>query len=126
MIRKSLKKFKQESSRKRYRRKLTIRNKVEGTAERPRIVIHRSNKNIAVQVIDDAAGKTLASAQTFGKAAVGGAKANKEGAALVGKALAEKMTSAGIKAAVYDRAGYKYHGVVKQIAESIRENGVQI
>lgn len=125
MIRKQKRKLKSPTEAKRYRRRLKIRKTVSGTAERPRVVIFRSAKNISAQVIDDVAGKTLASVQSFGKNGVE-AKANKEGAEKVGKALAEKLSSANLKNVVFDRAGYKYHGVIKTFADTLRESGIQL
>jgi large subunit ribosomal protein L18 len=125
MIRKNKRKLKNPTEAKRYRRRLNIRKTVSGTAERPRVVIFRSAKNISAQVIDDVAGKTLASVQSFGKNGVE-AKANKEGAEKVGKALADKLSAANINNVVFDRAGYKYHGVVKSFADTLRESGIQL
>lgn len=125
MIRKQQRKLKNPNEAKRYRRRLKIRKTVSGTAERPRVVIFRSAKNISAQVIDDVAGKTLVSVQSFGKNGVE-AKANKEGAEKVGKALAEKLSTANVKNVVFDRAGYKYHGVVKTFADTLRESGIQL
>ncbi len=125
-MRKQIAKIKNDSDKRRYRRRLSIRMKVEGTTERPRICAFRSNKHITVQVIDDSQNKTLFSVQTFGKNAVVGAKATKEGAKLVGAALAEKMKGAKLEKAVFDRAGYKYTGVVASLVEAVRENGIQI
>jgi len=108
------------------RRRLKIRKTVIGSDLRPRVCISKSNKNIFVQVIDDAASKTLFSAQTFGKNAVKGAKANVEGAKLVGAAVAEGLKSKKIEAVVFDRAGNKYAGIVAAIADGIRENGIRV
>ena len=125
MIRKNKRKLKSQMEAKRYRRRLSIRKTVSGTAERPRVVIFRSSKNISAQVIDDVAGKTLASVQSFGKNGVD-AKATKEGAEKVGKALADKLSAASINNVVFDRAGYKYHGVIKTFADTLRESGIQL
>ncbi len=108
------------------RRKLTIRKKVIGTAERPRVCVTKSNKNIRVQVINDSENKVLFSVQTFGKNAVANAKANKEGAKLVGAAVAEKMKEHKIEVAVFDRNGNVYAPLIATLADSIRENGVKI
>lgn len=118
-------KLKSESGRKRLRRKLSIRKKVSGVASVPRVCVTKSSKNLFVQVIDDEESKTLFSVQTFGKNAVD-AKANVEGAKLVGAKVAEGLKSKDISKAVFDRAGYKYHGVVAALADSIRENGIQV
>ena len=118
-------KLKSDSARKRLRRKLSLRKTLIGDAERPRVCITKSSKNIFVQVIDDQASKTLFSVQTFGKNGVE-AKANKDGAKLVGAKVAEGLKGKNISKVVFDRAGYKYHGVVAALADSIRENGIQV
>lgn len=124
-MRKTYKKIKNASKAKIYRRKLSIRNKIEGTTERPRICATKTNKNLYVQVIDDTVGKTLVSVQTFGKnSSKGGASV--EGAKTVGQDLAKALTEKNIKTAVFDRNGRKYTGVIAALADSIRENGIQI
>ncbi len=101
--------------------KYRVRNKISGTAERPRMSVFRSNKQIYVQVIDDEAQKTLASASSLGLE-----KMNKsEQAAQVGKLIAEKAQAAGISAVVFDRNGYLYHGRVKAVADAAREAGLK-
>lgn len=110
---------------KRVRRKLSIRKKLSGTAEVPRISVKKGNKNLSVQIIDDLSGKTLFSVQTFGKGAVE-AKSNKEGAKLVGTKVAEGLKSKNIETAKFDRSGYSYHGVLSTLADSIREGGIRI
>ncbi|MCB9094961.1 MAG: 50S ribosomal protein L18 [Halobacteriovoraceae bacterium] len=117
--------MKNEKKKRDYRRKLSIRKKVSGTAERPRVCAVKTNKHIQVQVIDDAAGKTLFTVQTFGKNKVG-TRVNKENAVAIGKAVADKLKSNNIETAVYDRNGKQYCGVVATIADSIREGGVRI
>ena len=124
-MRKYIGKIKNASKAKEYRRKLSIRQKVVGTAERPRICATKTNKHIFVQVVDDTAGKTLFSVQTFGKTAVG-KNSNAESAKLVGEAVAKKLSEKNISNAVFDRNGKKYTGVVAGLAVAIRENGVQI
>lgn len=109
----------------RYRRRLAIRSKINGSADRPRICVFRSNKNLTVQVIDDIAQQTLFSVQTYGKEAVG-TGSNKETAKSVGAKVAEGLKGKNITAAVFDRSGYKYHGVIATLADSVRENGIQI
>lgn len=107
----------------RTRIQLRIRKKITGTAERPRVAVFRSNNQIYAQIIDDVAGKTLASSSSleFAKA-----KAPKsELAAQVGKALAEKALAAKIENVVFDRGGYLYHGRVKALAEGAREGGLK-
>jgi len=118
-------KIKSESARKRMRRKLAIRKLVNGSSDRPRVCITKSNKNLFVQVVNDEDSKTLFSVQTFGKNAVA-AKANKEGAKVVGTKIAEQLKGQNISKVVFDRSGNKYHGVVAAVAESIRENGIQV
>ncbi len=118
-------KIKNASFGRRLRRKLSIRKQVIGSADRPRVCITKSNKNLFVQVIDDAESKTLFSVQTFGKNAVD-AKVNKDGAKAVGAKVAEQLKGKSIERVVFDRSGYKYHGVVAALADSIRENGIQV
>ena len=125
-MRKLKQKIKNESLRKRFRRKLTIRNKIVGSAERPRVCTIISNKHIQVQVVDDLENKTILSVQTFGKNAVAGAQRNVEGAKVLGAELAKKLKAKGIESAAYDRNGRKYHGVVAALAEALRENGIRV
>jgi large subunit ribosomal protein L18 len=100
-----------------------VRGKVSGTAERPRLVVFRSNRGIFAQLVDDASGRTLAAA---GWTALGAAKGSKtDQAAQVGKALAAEAKKAGIERCVFDRGGYLYHGRVKALAEGAREGGLQ-
>ena len=124
-MRKPLKKLKDEGQAKRLRRKLAIRKKVEGDTARPRLCAVRSNKNISVQVVDDAKGVTLFAVSTFGKNAVGKGS-NKEAAKLVGAKVAEKLKANNIATAVFDRNGFQYAGVLSVLADSIRENGIQV
>ena len=117
----------QEKTRLRERRKFRIRKGVAGTAERPRLTVTRSNKHFALQVIDDAVGKTLVSAFTVEKELKGKFKGNNlEAAKQVAHILADRAKAKGITKMVFDRNGYRYHGRVKQIAESLREHGIQI
>lgn len=104
---------------KRHRR---IRGKISGTAERPRLSIFRSNKNIYAQLIDDVAGVTLASASTLDENVSDATKV--EQAAAVGKAIAEAAKAKNISTVVFDRSGYLYHGRVQALAEAARENGL--
>lgn len=124
-MRKSLRKIKNESKAKEQRRKLSIRKKIVGTTERPRICATKTNSNLFVQVVDDSTNKTLFSVQTFGKNAVG-SSANLESAKLVGAEVAKKMNDGKISTAVFDRNGKKYTGVIATLADSIREAGIQI
>jgi large subunit ribosomal protein L18 len=101
-----------------------IRKVLKGTAERPRLSIYRSNKQIYAQLIDDIAGVTLAAASSASKDAEA-IKGNKvEIAKAVGKAIAEKAVQSGVKSVVFDRGGYLYHGRVKSLAEGAREGGL--
>lgn len=104
------------------RRAHRVRARVRGTAERPRLSVFRSLKHISVQVIDDAAGKTIASSSDAAVDAKG--KKGVEIAALVGADIAKKATAAGVKEIVFDRGSYKYHGRVKAIADAAREGGL--
>ena len=97
----------------RTRRHKRVRNKISGTAERPRLCVFRSNSNLYVQVIDDVAGNTLVSASTLDKE-VKTKHANKEAAKEVGKLIAKKAAEKNITEVVFDRGGYIYHGVVKE------------
>ena len=104
---------------KRHRR---IRGNISGTAERPRLSIFRSNKNIYAQLIDDVAGVTLASASTLDENVSDATKV--EQAAAVGKAIAEAAKAKNISTVVFDRSGYLYHGRVQALADAARENGL--
>jgi large subunit ribosomal protein L18 len=107
----------------RERRHRRVRGKISGTAERPRLVVHRSNRGIFAQLVDDQSGRTLAGA---GWTTVGKAESSKsEQAAEVGKALAAAAKKAGIERCVFDRGGYLYHGRVKALAEGAREGGLR-
>lgn len=108
----------------RTRRHLRVRRKISGTAERPRLCVYRSNTNIYAQIIDDVAGKTLVSASTLDKE-ITIKYSNKEGAKEVGKLIAKRAQEKNIKTVVFDRGGYIYHGVIKEIAEAAREGGLQ-
>ncbi|MBN1515968.1 50S ribosomal protein L18 [Candidatus Sumerlaeota bacterium] len=111
------------------KRHLRVRKKVQGTADRPRLCVHKTSKHIQVQAVDDLTGRTLASATTNSKEFRGdsGAKAccNIESAKRLGKLAAEKCKAAGIESVVFDRGGYVYHGVVKALAEAAREGGLK-
>jgi large subunit ribosomal protein L18 len=110
----------------RERRKLRIRRKINGTAERPRLSVFRSAKHIYAQVVDDVSGKTLAHMSTLSKDVKGPAdEATKTDAAkLVGKSIAASLKSKGITKIVFDRNGYLYHGRIKALAEAAREAGL--
>ena len=108
----------------RARRHARVRRKISGTAERPRLCVYRSNTNLYVQVIDDVAGNTLVSASTLDKN-VKTKKANKEAAKELGTLIAKKALDKKIDTVVFDRSGYIYHGVVKELAEAAREGGLK-
>ncbi|HZB34812.1 MAG TPA: 50S ribosomal protein L18 [Gaiellaceae bacterium] len=107
----------------RARRHKRVRKHVFGTAERPRLVVFRSNRGIAAQLVDDSAGKTLAAASSLNVRDAKGTKSDQ--AAAVGKLLAQNAKKAGLKAAVFDRGGYLYHGRVKALADAAREGGLE-
>lgn len=105
----------------RVRRHLRVRRRITGTAERPRLVVFRSLKHIYAQIVDDAAGRTLMTVSS--QVLTEGKKS--ERSVQVGKAIAEKAKAAGITRVVFDRAGYKYHGRVKAVADGAREGGLE-
>ena len=107
----------------RERRHKRVRAKVFGTAERPRLVVFRSNRGIEAQLVDDLEAKTLAAASWLHLSKAKGSKIDQ--AAEVGKLLAQRAKEAGIDAAVFDRGGYLYHGRVKALAEAAREGGLR-
>jgi large subunit ribosomal protein L18 len=100
-----------------------IRKKLAGTAERPRMAVFRSIKHIYVQIIDDRVGRTLAAASSTEKGGPNGG--NVEGAKAIGKLVAERAREHGIKAVVFDRGGFLYHGRVKALADAAREAGLE-
>ncbi len=106
---------------KRYRRHLRVRNKVSGTTERPRLVVFRSLKHIYAQLVDDVSRRTLATVSDLN------IEQGKKGerAAAVGKLIAERAKAAGITRVVFDRAGYRYHGRVKAVADAARTGGLE-
>lgn len=105
----------------RQKKQMSIRNKISGTPERPRLSVYRSNTHLYTQIIDDVKQTTLVAANTqelnLGK--------NKEAASQLGKLIAEKAKKAGITKVVFDRSGYLYHGKIKTLAEAARENGLE-
>jgi large subunit ribosomal protein L18 len=107
----------------RARRHKRVRKHLVGTAERPRLVVFRSNRGIAAQLVDDGAGRTLAAASSLNVRDAKGTKSDQ--AAAVGKLLAENAKKAGLKGVVFDRGGYLYHGRVKALAEAAREGGLE-
>ncbi len=108
----------------RRRRHIRVRRKISGTAERPRLCIYRSNSNIYVQIIDDVTGKTLVQASTLDKE-IKTKYANKEAAKEVGTLIAKRAADNKITEVVFDRGGYIYHGVVKELAEAARQGGLK-
>ena len=108
----------------RLKRRRRVRAKVVGTAERPRISVFRSNRGIAAQLIDDAAGRTLA-AVTWTEADLRGL-GRMEQAGKAGELLAQRAQAAGVQTAVFDRGGYQYHGRVKALADGVREGGLTV
>ena len=94
-------------------------------AVKPRLSVHRSGRHIYAQVIDDAAGKTLASASSLDKDLKGDTGATRDSAAAVGKALAERAKKAGVDRVVFDRGGFLFHGRVKALADAAREGGLE-
>jgi large subunit ribosomal protein L18 len=108
----------------RLRRHRRVRGKIFGTAERPRLVVFRSNRGIEAQLVDDTEGKTLVAASWLHlKKSFKGNKSTQ--AAEVGKLLAQNAKKAGVETAVFDRGGYLYHGRVKALAEAAREGGLR-
>ena len=101
--------------------KYRVRNKISGTAERPRLTVFRSNKQSYVQIISDETATTLVAASSLGMETM----PKKEQAALVGEAVAKKALEAGITTVVFDRNGYLYHGRVKEVAEGARKGGLK-
>jgi large subunit ribosomal protein L18 len=119
-------KFGSEKTRKRIKRKGTIRKRISGTAERPRLSVFRSAKYVYAQAIDDTTGRVLAAASETEptlKAKLTGAK--KERARQIGKAIGEKLVALKVTSVVFDRNGFIYHGRVKEIADGAREAGLQ-
>jgi large subunit ribosomal protein L18 len=119
-------KFGSEKTRKRIKRKGTIRKRVTGTAERPRLSVFRSAKHVYAQAIDDTTGRVLAAASDTEptlKASLQGAK--KERARQIGKVIGEKLVALKVTSVVFDRNGFIYHGRVKEIADGAREAGLQ-
>jgi len=119
MLRKML-----EKDRKRLKRKVHIRKKISGTAERPRMTVTRSNRRIGVQVIDDTKGHTLVSASTLEKE-LREIKATVEGASKLGEITGKRLLEKNIKSVVFDRNGYLYHGLVKALADGTRKAGIE-
>ena len=115
---------KADKNAKRLQRHKRVRRKVFGTPQRPRLCVYRSNTNLYAQIIDDVAGNTLVSASTLDKE-IKTKKSNIEAAKEVGALIAKRAAAKKITTVVYDRSGYIYHGVVKALAESAREGGLE-
>lgn len=111
----------------RLRRKTGIRKRVFGTPERPRLSVYRSLNHIYAQIIDDLAGRTLASANSLEAKGEGALErgSNKSAATKVGVILAERAKAAGVKAVAFDRNGFRFHGRVKALADAVREGGLE-
>ena len=108
------------------RRRRRVRTALrEHASGKPRLSVHRSGRHIYAQVIDDAAGKTVAAASTLDKDLKGKTGATKDGAAAVGKAVAERAKAAGVSQVVFDRGGFLFHGRVKALADAAREGGLE-
>jgi large subunit ribosomal protein L18 len=108
----------------RVRRHLRIRKKLSGTAERPRLAVFRSEKNIYAQIIDDVAQVTVVAASSLDKD-FNGVGSNKAAAKEVGKLVAQRAIEKGIKSVVFDRGGFIYHGRIQELAEAAREAGLE-
>ena len=119
MLRKML-----EKDRKRLKRKVHIRKTISGTPERPRMTVFKGSRSLSIQIIDDTRGHTLASASTLEKD-LKSIKANAAGAAQLGELMGKRLLEKNIKAVVFDRNGYLYHGLVKAMADGARKAGVQ-
>lgn len=110
----------------RLRRQRRVRKSTRGTGERPRLSVHRSNKAIYVQAVDDLTGVTLAASSSLDKAVADSATGTKTDVAkMVGADIARRLTEAGVTKVVFDRGWYKFHGRVKALADAARENGLQ-
>lgn len=111
----------------RQNRRFRVRNRIRATATRPRLTVFRSNKHIYAQIIDDAVGKTLASASTAEKQALadGANGGNKAAAEAIGKLIATRAVEKGIKAVVFDRGQYRYHGRIAALADAARAGGLE-
>ncbi len=111
----------------RLRRRRSVRHKVRGTPDRPRLSVFRSLKNISVQLIDDISGRTLCSAGTMSKQTTDKLKTggNCDAAVAVGQVIGERARMQGIRKITFDRNGYRYHGRVKALAEAMRKTGLE-
>jgi large subunit ribosomal protein L18 len=112
-----------EKDRKRLKRKVHIRKRISGTADKPRMTVTRSSRRISIQVIDDTKGHTLACASTMEKD-LREIKANITGAAQLGEVMGKRLLEKNIKTVVFDRNGYLYHGIIKALADGTRKAGI--
>jgi len=112
-----------EKIRRRGARKVHVRKTLRGSAERPRLTVFKSNRYLYAQAVDDDAGRTLAAASTL-EEALKGVKATVEGGAKLGELLGARLKEKNIGTVVFDRNGYKYHGIVKAIADATRKSGI--
>jgi len=119
MLRKML-----EKDRKRLRRKVHIRKRISGTAERPRMTVTKSNRRLSVQVIDDVKGHTLVSASSLEKD-LRNLKATVKDAGQLGEIMGKRLLEKNIKTVVFDRNGYLYHGIIKALADGTRKAGIE-
>jgi large subunit ribosomal protein L18 len=110
----------------RLRRHARVRKHVRGTSERPRLAVHRSNRHISAQVIDDRSGVTLAAASTYEAGLRDSGTGNVDAATAVGKLVAERARAAGVSQVVFDRGGNLYHGRVAAVADAAREAGLEL
>ena len=115
---------KPESNKARVKRHMRIRNKISGTAEKPRLNVFRSAKHIYAQIIDDVSGKTLVSASSMDKD-FEGLGANKDAAKKIGQIIGKRAVDSGISEVIFDRGGYIFHGRVKELADGARESGLK-
>jgi large subunit ribosomal protein L18 len=121
-------KIRQRTSQKqavRFKRKLRIRSRIEGTVERPRLSVFRSNKNISVQLVDDVQGHTLVSVSSLEEELKDKVQGNIEGAKTLGNLVAKRALAKNISQVVFDRSGYLYHGRIKALADAAREGGLK-
>lgn len=122
-MRKSYKKISVPSEKKQYRRKLSIRKKISGTGERPRLCVVKTNKHLSIQIVDDVKGITLASASTYGKKKIGDG-CNVDSAKKLAQNLSENLKVQGVKTVVFDRNGKSYTGIIQKFADAVRESGI--
>ncbi|HEV7278705.1 MAG TPA: 50S ribosomal protein L18 [Pirellulaceae bacterium] len=110
----------------RTRRRHRVRNRMQGTPERPRLTVFRSLQHISVQLVDDLSGRTIAAAGTYEAGGRGeGPNGNKDAAARIGQLIAERAKQAGVTKIAFDRGHYKYHGRVAALAEAARQGGLE-